>query len=149
MRDGVVSERRLAEIAVQEMLEVDQVTDRKRLVEPVVLLEGLDGGRIAGSLLTEVRRDGVARDELGQNERDERDPEQEQDERAEPAQDEEQERAARAEPRAPADGKDRLGFGAAVIRGRLLRLVRASRRKDGSCVGTVAPRRVRDGRYRQ
>ncbi len=44
------------------MVQVDRVPDGKRLVEAVVMLERGDGGRIAGSLLAEIRRDGVRLD---------------------------------------------------------------------------------------
>ena len=88
VRDRVVGQRRLAEVALHEMLQIDQVAERERLVEAVVLIEGLDGSRVGGGLLAEVRRGGVARDELGQHEGDERDPEQEQEQRGKPAQEE-------------------------------------------------------------
>ena len=107
---GVVGHRRLAEVAVDEVLEVDQVTDGERLVEPVVLLEGLDRRRVGGRLLAEVRRRGVARDELGEHERDERDPEHEEQEGAEPAQDEAHE-ARRGAQAAAARGGSRLRHG--------------------------------------
>ncbi len=82
VRDRVVRERRLAEVAVDEVLEVDQVAHRQRPVEAVVVLEGGDGRGIAGGLLAEVGRDRVRRHELRQHEDDERDPEAEQHERA-------------------------------------------------------------------
>ena len=107
---GVVGQRRLAEVAVDEVLQVDQVPDRERLVEPVVLLEGLDRGRVGGGLLAEVRRGRVARHELGEHERDERDPEHEQQEGAEPSEDEAQEARRGAEP-APPRGGSRLRYG--------------------------------------
>ena len=110
VRDGVVGERRLAEIALHEMLEVDQVTDRERLVEPVVLIERLHRRGIRGCLLAEVRRGGVARNELCEDEGDEGDPEQEQDQRGQPAQEEEKERSARPEAGASPHRQDRLGF---------------------------------------
>ena len=98
-----------AEIAVDEVLQVDQVPDRQRPVEPVVLLEGLDRRGIGGRLLAEVRRRRVARDELGEHERDERDPEHEQQERADPAQDEAQQ-ARRGPQPAAARGGSRLRY---------------------------------------
>ena len=97
---GVVGQRRLAEVAVDEVLQVDQVADRERLVEAVVLLEGLDRGRVGGGLLAEVRRGRVARHELGEHERDERDPEHEEQEGAEPAEDEAQRGSSRGGARA-------------------------------------------------
>ena len=63
VRDRLVREGRLPEVAVDDVLQVDQVPHRQRLVETVVLLEGLDGGRIGCRLLAEVGRRGVARDE--------------------------------------------------------------------------------------
>ena len=95
VRDRLVRERRLPEVAVDEVLQVDQVPHRERLVEPVVLLEGLDRRGIGGRLLAEVRRRRVARDELGEHERDERDPEHEQHEGAQPAEDEAQRGSSR------------------------------------------------------
>ena len=86
------------------MVEIDRVTDRERPVEAVVVLERRDGGGIGGGLLAEVRRDGVARHELGEDERNERDPDQEQDEGDEPPKGEAQE--ARGGP-PPASGKGR------------------------------------------
>ena len=59
-----VRQRRLAEVAVDEVVEIDRVADGERLVEPVVVLERGDGGRIGRRLLAEVRRHGVARHEL-------------------------------------------------------------------------------------
>ena len=53
-----------------------------------MIFERLDRGRIAGGLLAEVRRDRVARDEFGEHERDECDPEQEQDQGGNAAQNE-------------------------------------------------------------
>ena len=91
VRHGVVGQRRLAEVALEQVLEVDQVALRERLVQPVVLLERRDRGGVAGGLLAEVRRGGVARDELGQDERDQRDPEQEEDERGQPPREEAEE----------------------------------------------------------
>src|SRR5205085_7227682 len=68
--DSGVRERRLAEVAVQHMVEVEQIALRQRLVEAVVVLERRDGGRVARRLLTEVRGDRVRRNELRQQERD-------------------------------------------------------------------------------
>ena len=59
---------------VRDVLEVEPVPKRQRLVEAVVLLERGDRRGVAGGLLAEVRRDGVARDELREREHDERDP---------------------------------------------------------------------------
>ena len=98
VRDGLVSQRRLPEVAVHEMVEIDRIADRKRLVEAVVLLERGHGRRIARRLLAEVRRDGIARHELGEHERDERDPERQEHERREPAQHETGEAAGREHP---------------------------------------------------
>ena len=104
VRDRLVREGRLPEIAVDEVLQVDQVAHGQRLVEAVVLLEGLDRLGIRGRLLAEVRRRRVARDELREHERDERDPEHEQHEGAQPAEDEAQEARRGAEPAAPRGG---------------------------------------------
>jgi hypothetical protein len=82
---------RLAEVAVEEVRQVTPVLNGDRLVEPVPLLERGDRGGIAGSLLAEVGRDGVARNELCERERDERDPEGEQDERSRASEDEAEE----------------------------------------------------------
>ena len=70
------------------MLEVEPVSNRKRLVETVVGFERGDDGGIAGRLLAEVRRGRIARDELRQHEDDERDPDREQHERGGAPQDE-------------------------------------------------------------
>ena len=110
VRDRLMGQRRLAEVTVDEVLQVDQVTDRERLVEAVVLLEGLDRRRVGRGLLAEVRRRGVARHELGEHERDERDPEHEEQEGAEPAEDETQKARRGAEP-APPRGGSRLRYG--------------------------------------
>jgi hypothetical protein len=75
--DRVVRQRRLAEVALREIPEVEPVPNRKRLVQPVVLLERGDSRRIAGGLLAEVRRNGVARHELGEHENDEGDSDRE------------------------------------------------------------------------
>ena len=71
-----------------------------------MLVERLDGGGVAGGLLAEVRGRGVARDELGEHEGYERDPEQEEQERGEPPQQEPQE-APRYVGAAPAGGRSR------------------------------------------
>src|SRR5205807_1667470 len=64
VRDRVVRQRRLAEVAVHEVVEVEEVAGRERPVEPVVVLEGGHRRRVAGGLLAQIRRYGVARDEL-------------------------------------------------------------------------------------
>ena len=73
VRDRVMRERRLAEVAVQHVPEVDDVPLRQRLVEAVVRFERGDGGRVAGRLLAEVRGDGIRRHELREQERHGRD----------------------------------------------------------------------------
>jgi hypothetical protein len=88
VRDGLARQGGLSQIALHQMLEVDRVANGQRFVEPVVLLEGSDGSRIAGRLFTEVRRDRIAGDKLREDEDDERDPNGEQDERREPAENE-------------------------------------------------------------
>ena len=95
VRHRVVGQGRLAEVAVEHVIEVEGVPHRQRLVEAVVLVERLHRGRVACGLLAEVRGGGVARDELGQDERDERDADQQQDERGEAAGEEDQEAAER------------------------------------------------------
>jgi hypothetical protein len=82
---------RLAEVAVEEVRQVAPVLNGEGLVEGVPLLERGDRGRVAGGLLAEVGRDGVARNELREGERDERDPEGEQDERSRAPEDEAEE----------------------------------------------------------
>ncbi len=74
-----------------------------------MLLEGLDRSWIRGRLLAEVRGGRIARDELGENERDERDPEHQQQEGAEPSKHEAHEARRGTEP-APASGGSRLGY---------------------------------------
>jgi hypothetical protein len=64
---------RLPEITLREMLEVDPVANRQRLVEPVVSFERSNRRRIGGRLLTEIGRNRVARHELREHEDDERD----------------------------------------------------------------------------
>ena len=85
---------------MHEMIEIDRVPDRQRPVEAVVVLERRDRCGIAGRLLAEVRRGGVRRHELGEDERDERDPEREQHERDEAAEEEASEAAGRQQPAA-------------------------------------------------
>jgi hypothetical protein len=91
VRDRVVRQRGLAEVPVSQVLQIDPVAEGQRLVEAVMGLERRHGGRIARGLLPEIRRDGVARDELRQHEHDKRDPDGEQHERGRAAQHEGQE----------------------------------------------------------
>ncbi len=53
---------------MQQVPDVEHIALGQWLVEPVVLVEGFDRGRIAGGLLAESRNGGVARDELGEHE---------------------------------------------------------------------------------
>ena len=75
VRTGVVGLLGLAEVAVQQLAEVDAVLLRQRLVEPVALAERGDRRGILDRALAEVRGRRVAGDELGEQERDERDAE--------------------------------------------------------------------------
>ena len=75
--DGVMRQRRLAQVPLREMADVQPVPNRQRLVETVVRLERSNDGGVAGGLLTEIRRDGIARHELRQREDDERDADRE------------------------------------------------------------------------
>ena len=81
----------LAEVAVREPPDVDAVLLRQRLVEPVALTEGRDGSRVLDRALAQVRRGRVARHEVREHERDERDPEHQEDERSDPPRDESEE----------------------------------------------------------
>ena len=78
--DRLVRQRGLPQVALDEVLQIDRVANRQWLVETVVLLEGRYRSWIAGCLLPEVGRDCVARNELRENEDDERDPDPEEDE---------------------------------------------------------------------
>ena len=71
---------------MREVPEVGPVLRGQRLVEPVVVAERRDRGRVVDRLLPEVRRGGIARHELRQHERDQRDADREEDERDEPPQ---------------------------------------------------------------
>jgi hypothetical protein len=101
--DRGVGERRLAEVAVQHMVEVEQIALRQRLVEAVMVLERRDGSRVARRLLTEIRRDRVRRHELRQQEGDGGDADQQEDERGEPPRHETREPVHSAEPTHPRD----------------------------------------------
>ena len=63
-----------AEVAVEELPQVDDVLLGHRLVEAVLVVEGLHDGRVPQGRLTEVGGGGVARDEVGEDEGDQRDP---------------------------------------------------------------------------
>jgi hypothetical protein len=80
VRHCVVRQRGLPEIALNKMLEVEPVADGQRLVEPVMSFECRYGSGVAGGLLAEVGRHGVARHQLGEHEDDERYSHREQDE---------------------------------------------------------------------
>ena len=82
VRHGVVRQRGLPEIALDEMLQVEPVPDGQRLVEAVMRLEGCNGSGIGRRLLSEVGGHRVARHELGEHEDDERDADGEQNERS-------------------------------------------------------------------
>jgi hypothetical protein len=86
---------RLAEVTVREPPEVGAVLLRERLVEAVVLAERLDGGGILDRALAEVRGRGVARYELREQKRDQRDADAEEDEGDEPPADESKEGVGR------------------------------------------------------
>ena len=73
---------------MDEAPEVRAVLNGQRLVEPVVVAERLHRHRIVDRALPEVRRGGIARDELREDERDQRDADREEDERYEPAREE-------------------------------------------------------------
>ena len=109
VRDRVVRQRRLAEVSLREVLEVDRVADGQRPVEAVLVLEGRDGRRIRRRLLAEVRRRRIAWHELREDEGDERDPDPEEHERREPPQEEAEEARRRARHPAPAEGRLRVG----------------------------------------
>ena len=83
---------RLAEIALKQVRQVVPVLEGDRIVEPVALLERRHRFRIGGRLLAEIGRDGVARYELRQRERDERYPQTEENKGARAAQQEAKER---------------------------------------------------------
>ncbi len=91
----------LAEIALEETVDIEAVLGRERLVEPVALAERLDGGGVGCRLLAQVRRHRVAGDELREQEGDERDPEPEQDEGDEAPRQEAEERLRRSQRRSP------------------------------------------------
>jgi hypothetical protein len=80
---------------VHEAPEVRAVLLGQRLVEPVVVPERRDRGRVLDRPLAEVRRRRVARDELRQAERDQRDAEAQQDECRRPPREEAEERLGR------------------------------------------------------
>ena len=67
---------------MREPPDVDAVLLRQRLVEPVTLTEGGDGRRILDRALAQVRSRRVTGDEVREQERDERDPEHQEDERS-------------------------------------------------------------------
>ena len=62
-----------AQVAVGEVLQIERVLDRKRLVQAVVLAKCLDGGGVADGALPEVGGRGIAGYELRQGECDEGD----------------------------------------------------------------------------
>ena len=66
----VVGLGRLAEVALDEMAEVDRIALGQRLVEAVMLLEGRHRRRVAGRLLAQAGRHGVGRNRLGEEEDD-------------------------------------------------------------------------------
>jgi hypothetical protein len=92
---------RLAEVAVDQPPQVEPVLLRQRLVEPVVLAEGLNRRRVVDRTLAEIRGGGIARDELRQRERDERDADREQNERDEAPDEKAEERLGRPRARPP------------------------------------------------
>jgi hypothetical protein len=91
VRHRVVGQRRLSEITLDKMLQVEPVADGQRLVETVMSLEGGDCSWVGGGLLSQVGRHGVARHQLGENEDDERDSYGQQHERRSTAEQEAQE----------------------------------------------------------
>jgi hypothetical protein len=66
-----------------------------------MLAEGLHRSRIVDRTLSEVRRCGIAGDELRQQERDQRDPDRQEDECDEPTREEAKERLGRPLARSP------------------------------------------------
>ena len=86
---------RLPEITLKQVRQVVPILDGDRVVEPVALLERRHCLGVGGRLLAEIGRDGVARYELSQRERDERDAEAQEDERARATQHEADERHCR------------------------------------------------------
>ena len=83
---------RLTEIALKQVRQVVPVLEGDRIVEPIAFLERRHRFRVRGRLLAEIGRDWVARHELGQRERDQRDPQTEENKGARAAQQEAKER---------------------------------------------------------
>jgi hypothetical protein len=76
----------LAEIAAHDLRQVDEVLQRNRLVESVLVVERLDGGRVGQRPLAEVRGRGIPGDQLGQDERDQSDTDAQAEARPDPSQ---------------------------------------------------------------
>jgi hypothetical protein len=91
----------LAEVAVEEPPQIRAVLLRQRLVESVVLPEGLYSGRVFDCPLSEVRCRGIAGDELRQQERDQRDADRQEEQRYEAPREEPEEGLGRPLARPP------------------------------------------------
>ncbi len=61
------------QVTVQQLPQVDQVLVDQRLVEPVLMIKSLDNRGVAERALAQVGGCRVARDQVGQNERHQRD----------------------------------------------------------------------------
>ena len=63
-----------AQVEVEQLPQVDEVLLGHRLVQAVLVVEGLHDGRVPQGRLAQVGGGRVARDEVGEDEGDERDP---------------------------------------------------------------------------